>query len=528
MIAEYLSGVSTLTLIIHLLDILLVWFLVYKLLSLLKGTRGMQLVKGILIVIGLKIFFNFIGFKTMTYIFEQVVTWGVLGIMIIFQPELRRALEYIGRVQLSNIFNINYKDVQKKSAEHIIKAVVDSSRHMARRRVGALIVLENNTGLDEYVESGITVNAEVTNELIVNIFIPNTPLHDGAMIIDENKIRAASCVLPLSDNRSIASSYGTRHRAALGLSEVTDAIVIAVSEETGKISVCQNGVLTSDFSTEDLTKYYVTAANGEAVPLSSIVSLELTTEPSSLPRMSQLNSATISGVVSGSIGDAVNWAKAELDRTLPQGYQYDFKSEARQYVQEGNAMVMTFGLAVIIIYLVLAIQFESWRDPMVILVSVPLAVSGALLVLNVLGIAKVAGATLNIYSQVGLVTLVGLITKHGILMCEVAKEEQLNNGLSRFEAIVHAATIRLRPIMMTTAAMVAGLIPLLLASGAGAIARFSIGIVIVAGLSIGTLFTLFVLPVIYTFLGQEHKPLREFDEEKYATQAVEKLDHSAN
>ena len=255
MIAEYLSGVSTLTLIIHLLDILLVWFLVYKLLSLLKGTRGMQLVKGILIVIGLKIFFNFIGFKTMTYIFEQVVTWGVLGIMIIFQPELRRALEYIGRVQLSNFFNMNYKDVQKDSTEQIIKAVVDSSRHMARRRIGALIVLENNIGLDEYVESGITVNAEVTNELIINIFIPNTPLHDGAMIIDENKIRAASCVLPLSDNRSIASSYGTRHRAALGLSEVTDAIIIAVSEETGKISVCQNGILTSDYSTDELTDY---------------------------------------------------------------------------------------------------------------------------------------------------------------------------------------------------------------------------------------------------------------------------------
>jgi TIGR00159 family protein len=175
--------------------------------------------------------------------------------MIIFQPELRRALEYIGRVQLSNIFNINYKDVQKNSTKHIIKDVVDSSRHMARRRIGALIVLENNTGLDEYVESGITVNAEVTNELIINIFIPNTPLHDGAMIIDENKIRAASCVLPLSDNRSIASSYGTRHRAALGLSEVTDAIIIAVSEETGKISVCHNGILTSDYSTDELTDY---------------------------------------------------------------------------------------------------------------------------------------------------------------------------------------------------------------------------------------------------------------------------------
>ena len=309
---------------------------------------------------------------------------------------------------------------------------------------------------------------------------------------------------------------------------LSGAIITRVDIDSRAYPIVSQTVRKDRLNPEDLTKYYVTAANGEAVPLSSIVSLELTTEPSSLPRMSQLNSATISGVVSGSIGDAVNWAKAELDRTLPQGYQYDFKSEARQYVQEGNAMVMTFGLAVIIIYLVLAIQFESWRDPMVILVSVPLAVSGALLVLNGLGIAKVAGATLNIYSQVGLVTLVGLITKHGILMCEVAKEEQLNNGLSRFEAIVHAATIRLRPIMMTTAAMVAGLIPLLLASGAGAIARFSIGIVIVAGLSIGTLFTLFVLPVIYTFLGQEHKPLREFDEEKYETQAVEKIENHVN
>ena len=242
MIAEYLSNIGTLSLVIHVLDILLVWFLVYKLLTLLKGTRGMQLVKGILIIIGLKIFFNFIGF-----------TWGVLGIMIIFQPELRRALEYIGRVQLSNI--LKYKDTTKDTKEHIIKAVVDSTRHMARRRIGALIVMENNTGLDEYVESGIKINSEVTNELIINIFIPNTPLHDGAMIIDRKSIRAASCVLPLSDNRSIASSYGTRHRAALGLSELTDSIIIVVSEETGKISICQNGRLVTDFSEKELTKY---------------------------------------------------------------------------------------------------------------------------------------------------------------------------------------------------------------------------------------------------------------------------------
>ena len=162
--------------------------------------------------------------------------------------------------------------------------------------------------------------------------------------------------------------------------------------------------------------------------------------------------------------------------------------------------------ALAIIFLVLAIQFESVRDPLVIMVSVPLAISGALIAL------AWGMATMNIYSQVGLITLVGLITKHGILICEVAKEEQLLHGLNRMQAVMQAAKVRLRPILMTTAGVVAGLIPLLYASGAGAAQRFSIGIVIVAGLAIGTLFTLFVLPVIYTFLASEHKPLPEFDE----------------
>ena len=165
-----------------------------------------------------------------------------------------------------------------------------------------------------------------------------------------------------------------------------------------------------------------------------------------------------------------------------------------------------------IIFLVLAIQFESIRDPIVIMISVPLAVSGALLALNAFGFVGIAGTTLNIYSQVGLITLVGLITKHGILMCEVAKEEQLNHGKTRVEAITEAAKVRLRPILMTTAAMIAGLVPLLYATGAGAVSRFSIGIVIVAGLAIGTLFTLFVLPVIYSYIASEHKPLPVFDE----------------
>lgn len=319
---------------------------------------------------------------------------------------------------------------------------------------------------------------------------------------------------------------------------LSGAIITRVDIDSRAYPIVSQAVRNDRLNPENLMNYFVTTATGESIPLGSFVTMELSTSPSSLPRMSQLNSATIGGVVSGSIGDAVNWAKAELDRTLPTGYQYDFRGESRQFIQEGNAMAITFALAVVIIYIVLAIQFESWRDPFVILVSVPLAVSGALLVMNIpsaikglfMGIAAgtgskemmafansiwTAGYTLNIYSQVGLITLVGLITKHGILMCEVAKEEQLNHGKSRYEAIVYAATVRLRPIMMTTAAMISGLIPLLFAIGAGATARFSMGMVIVSGLAIGTLFTLFVLPVIYTFLGQKHKPLREFDEQKY-------------
>lgn len=297
---------------------------------------------------------------------------------------------------------------------------------------------------------------------------------------------------------------------------LSGAIITRVDIDSRAYPIVSQAARSDRLNPEDLMNYFVTTSSGESIPLGSFVTMELTTEPSSLSRMNQLNAATIGGVVSGSIGDAVKWTQAELDRTLPAGYQYDFEAESRQYIQEGNALMFTFALAVVIIYIVLAIQFESWRDPLVILVSVPLAISGALLVMNILGIMKVSGATLNIYSQVGLITLVGLITKHGILMCEVAKEEQLLHGKSRSEAIFYAATIRLRPIMMTTAAMIAGLIPLLYASGAGAIARFSIGMVIVAGLGIGTLFTLFVLPVIYTFLASEHKPLQEFDEDKYA------------
>lgn len=255
MLADYFSNVELITLLISLVDILLVWVLVYFALVLLKGTRGIQLLKGILIIVILKVTFNIIGFKTMSYIIDQLVTWGVLAIIIIFQPEIRRTLEHIGRIDLFNlIFKRQNTDTDREKSK-VISMVSASARHMARRRIGALIVLENNTGLDEYTDSGVKINSEISTELIINLFIPNTPLHDGALILNKEKLRAASCVLPLSDNRDIDSKYGTRHRAALGLSEHTDAITIVISEETGVISVARNGKLITDFTEETLAEY---------------------------------------------------------------------------------------------------------------------------------------------------------------------------------------------------------------------------------------------------------------------------------
>ena len=252
---------------------------------------------------------------------------------------------------------------------------------------------------------------------------------------------------------------------------------------------------------ERLTEYYVATAGGQHVPLSTVVSVIPQIQANALTQYNQLNSATFAAVLRPGVtmGQAVDFLEAQSSALLPQGFRHDYLSETRQYVQEGNQLTITFGFALIVIFLVLAAQFESLRDPLVILVSVPMSICGALLPLFI-GVA-----TINIYSQVGLVTLVGLISKHGILMVSFANEAQRAEGLDRRAAIEKAAKVRLRPILMTTAAMVVGLIPLLFANGAGAASRFSIGLVIVAGMSIGTLFTLFVLPTVYTFLAKDHR-----------------------
>jgi len=273
----------------------------------------------------------------------------------------------------------------------------------------------------------------------------------------------------------------------------------------------------SRLNAEQLLAYQFRTSTGESVALSTIATIKNETVQQSLNHFQQLNSATISGVPlpDVALGDALNSLKALAEKTLPMGYSLDYSGQSRQLMQESNAFIITFLFALIIIFLALAAQFESFRDPLIILVSVPMSIAGALIFVA-LGIGN---ATLNIYTEVGFVTLMGLISKHGILIVEFANNSQLE-GLSKREAIEHAAATRLRPILMTTAAMVLGVLPLIFATGAGAASRFSMGLVIATGLAIGTLFTLFVVPAVYLILGQNHSKLAVEDDTTYLKSKV--------
>ncbi|TLX20980.1 efflux RND transporter permease subunit [Thermomonas fusca] len=265
-----------------------------------------------------------------------------------------------------------------------------------------------------------------------------------------------------------------------------------------------------------LENYYTRTRDGELIPLSTIVTLEESAQPQSLKRFQQLNAVSITfaprpGVSKGEALAILDQAAKEV---LPQGYSVDYAGESRQFKQEGSAMLMTLALALVVIFLVLSAQFESFRDALIMLLTVPMAICGALLALNVLallsqvlqfaGIEAFPGMSINIYTQVGLVTLVGVISKHGILIVEFANKLQIEQGLSKREAIEEATGIRLRPVLMTTAALVFAMIPLLMAKGPGAASRFSMGVVIASGMTIGTLFTLFVLPAFYLYLARDH------------------------
>ncbi|MGG1397990.1 diadenylate cyclase CdaA [Bacillus salipaludis] len=228
-------------------DILLVWYVIYKLINVIRGTKAVQLLKGILVILLVRVVSEYLGLRTLSWMMQQAINWGFLAIIIIFQPELRRALEQLGRGRFFSRSGSPDDDDPEKTIAAIIKA----TDYMAKRRIGALISIEKETGMSDYIETGIPLDSKISSELLINIFIPNTPLHDGAVIIQKNIVSAAACYLPLSESPFISKELGTRHRAALGISEVTDSITVVVSEETGGISLTKNGELHRDLNTDE-------------------------------------------------------------------------------------------------------------------------------------------------------------------------------------------------------------------------------------------------------------------------------------
>lgn len=236
-------------------DIFIVAIAVYYFMIAIKGTRAIQLVKGIFIIIAAYLLSDIFRLNTLHYILSALVQVAMFGVIVIFQPELRSLLEKMGRVKIGRVLGIAFDSVgDAQGLESVINNITSAAIDMSETRTGALIVIERHTRLGEYMNSGTLINADVSKELLKNIFVPNTPLHDGAVIIRENKIITAGCVLPLTANTNLAAELGTRHRAALGLSETSDAAIVVVSEETGKISIAMNGALTRNFTETSLKK----------------------------------------------------------------------------------------------------------------------------------------------------------------------------------------------------------------------------------------------------------------------------------
>ncbi|QXX98369.1 MexW/MexI family multidrug efflux RND transporter permease subunit [Serratia marcescens] len=302
-------------------------------------------------------------------------------------------------------------------------------------------------------------------------------------------------------DRAKANSLGIR------MSDIGESLAVLVGEnylnrfgmDGRAYDVIPQSLREQRLTPQALARQYVRTQDNTLVPLSTVVSVAVKVEPNKLTQFNQQNAATLQAIPAPgvSMGEAVAFLERQAN-ALPADFSHDWQGDSRQYTQEGSALAFAFLAALVIIYLVLAAQYESLKDPLIILITVPLSICGALLPL------ALGYATMNIYTQVGLVTLIGLISKHGILMVEFANELQMHQGLTRRAAILQAAQIRLRPVLMTTGAMVFGLIPLLFASGAGAASRFGLGLVIVSGMLVGTLFTLFVLPTVYTLLARDH------------------------
>ncbi|MEG0798139.1 MAG: diadenylate cyclase CdaA [Acidaminococcaceae bacterium] len=247
LLTQFEGIIKTIT-ILDLMDIIVVTYFLYRLYQMLKNTRAASLVKGLLVLLLATLASKWLNLHVINWLLEKSMTVVMVALPVVFQPELRRALEQIGRGKLFRKSTI----LDEQEVEMMLEAVAESASTMARRKIGALIVFERETGLNDYIETGVQIDALVSTELFMNIFIPNTPLHDGAVIIRGNRIVAASCLLPLTDARNLSQELGTRHRAALGLSEQSDALVLVVSEETGTISLARSGSLQRYLTEEDV------------------------------------------------------------------------------------------------------------------------------------------------------------------------------------------------------------------------------------------------------------------------------------
>ena len=256
-IVAYIKSLQTnpFELVTLILDLSIVIFLLYCFLKVVKGSRAWQLIKGIALLILATWVSGLLNLKILNWILTGIMNLGVIAIIVIFQPELRRGLEQLGTNKLAKFFGID-KDLATKTKEDIYKIVI-ATTELSKTKTGALIVIERDIGIQDIISTGIPMNADVSPQLLVNIFEPKTPLHDGAVVISGNKIAAAACVLPLADDKDIAKELGTRHRAALGISKESDSIVVVVSEETGKVSVAKDGTLIADVREDVLKKILI-------------------------------------------------------------------------------------------------------------------------------------------------------------------------------------------------------------------------------------------------------------------------------
>ena len=246
---------NPLALVSLIIDIAVVIFLCYYFFRIVKGSRAWQLIKGIVFLVIATWLSGILNLKILNTILTGIMNWGVIAVIVIFQPELRRALEQLGTNKFTRFFGID-KDIATKTKEGIYKVVI-ATEELAKSKTGALIVIERDIQIKDIIATGIPMDAEVSPQLLVNIFVPNTPLHDGAVVISNNKIAAAACMLPLASDQDIAKELGTRHRAGIGISKESDSIAIIVSEETGKVSVAKDGTLIADVREDVLKKILI-------------------------------------------------------------------------------------------------------------------------------------------------------------------------------------------------------------------------------------------------------------------------------